>query len=547
MENQKIQQLIRLASIADKNGDYKIADKIFEKLAATPPMIKRFRDPSKLRLLLTPLLKLDQLNTLVKPDNIQELFDNMVISGLPPTVANFEAAFADYKLWTETTDPVAKAANKNAQIKYFEQNYESLKLLYDNLIKLGVNPDEVLTKDSLRAKLKSELDKVDFDPNALKDIPPLEKAVLERIKAEMQLTDAGAAQKARQKILNELTPKQINESTNKRFELLKTKINSTEAQSASYQSVVADVNAIKLNKQLTRQQKNELLFDLYKTSKSLGVELKKQEKKLTEGLNILQRTFTRKFSNSAQLSVKLKELLENYDKIFFYYFREELAIQVSARQKAITNYRPSPGSTKPKPFDINDDNDFRIVLEAAYNKCKDSNFSAQVRSLVETIESNLKTEIEVAKSNLTNKTPSGDDIYTDIMKRNPNLPKTLNFDKGSFVKIIDSLNNDGNLSIEQVMSITSNELPWFKTRLAPFLLNGLKNFAASSANILKWMAVGGVALSIAELTPLRPFSKIRDTAVVLKGRADTDREISKNIERAKQNEVGIFGQADPRK
>ena len=37
MENQKIQQLIRLASIADKNGDYKIADKLFEKLAATPP------------------------------------------------------------------------------------------------------------------------------------------------------------------------------------------------------------------------------------------------------------------------------------------------------------------------------------------------------------------------------------------------------------------------------------------------------------------------------------------------------------------------------
>ena len=33
MENQKIQQLIRLASIADNNGDYKIADKIFTKMA----------------------------------------------------------------------------------------------------------------------------------------------------------------------------------------------------------------------------------------------------------------------------------------------------------------------------------------------------------------------------------------------------------------------------------------------------------------------------------------------------------------------------------
>jgi hypothetical protein len=41
MENQKIQQLIRLASIADKNGDYKIADKIFEKIAAgAPPPLK---------------------------------------------------------------------------------------------------------------------------------------------------------------------------------------------------------------------------------------------------------------------------------------------------------------------------------------------------------------------------------------------------------------------------------------------------------------------------------------------------------------------------
>ena len=40
MENQKIQQLIRLASIADNNGDYKIADKLFEKLAAAPPPLK---------------------------------------------------------------------------------------------------------------------------------------------------------------------------------------------------------------------------------------------------------------------------------------------------------------------------------------------------------------------------------------------------------------------------------------------------------------------------------------------------------------------------
>jgi hypothetical protein len=40
MENQKIQQLIRLASIADKNGDYKIADKIFEKIAAGAPPLK---------------------------------------------------------------------------------------------------------------------------------------------------------------------------------------------------------------------------------------------------------------------------------------------------------------------------------------------------------------------------------------------------------------------------------------------------------------------------------------------------------------------------
>jgi hypothetical protein len=43
MENQKIQQLVRLASIADKNGDYKIADKIFNKLAAIPPRVPRLR------------------------------------------------------------------------------------------------------------------------------------------------------------------------------------------------------------------------------------------------------------------------------------------------------------------------------------------------------------------------------------------------------------------------------------------------------------------------------------------------------------------------
>ena len=65
MENQKIQQLIRLASIADNNGDYKIADKIFEKLAAAPPPL-RFRDMPKLLTVLILVKLLGSVNCVVE-------------------------------------------------------------------------------------------------------------------------------------------------------------------------------------------------------------------------------------------------------------------------------------------------------------------------------------------------------------------------------------------------------------------------------------------------------------------------------------------------
>ena len=67
MENQKIQQLIRLASIADKNGDYKIADKLFEKLAATPPPgIQRYKIRPIMGEVLQTISELARLKPLVE-------------------------------------------------------------------------------------------------------------------------------------------------------------------------------------------------------------------------------------------------------------------------------------------------------------------------------------------------------------------------------------------------------------------------------------------------------------------------------------------------
>ena len=67
MENQKIQQLIRLASIADKNGDYKIADKIFEKLAAAPPPgIQRYKIKPIMGEVLQTISELARLKPLVE-------------------------------------------------------------------------------------------------------------------------------------------------------------------------------------------------------------------------------------------------------------------------------------------------------------------------------------------------------------------------------------------------------------------------------------------------------------------------------------------------
>lgn len=57
MENQRIQKLVKLAYIADIHGDYKIADKIFNKIAALPPLFPASHTPEMIDKILANLLK----------------------------------------------------------------------------------------------------------------------------------------------------------------------------------------------------------------------------------------------------------------------------------------------------------------------------------------------------------------------------------------------------------------------------------------------------------------------------------------------------------
>ena len=93
MENQKIQQLIRLASIADNNGDYKIADKLFEKLAAAPPRVPRYRNFEEFMTWVRKAAgNLDNLNKWLPTDSLRlEGVKKILINSKSQSLVNFAA------------------------------------------------------------------------------------------------------------------------------------------------------------------------------------------------------------------------------------------------------------------------------------------------------------------------------------------------------------------------------------------------------------------------------------------------------------------------
>jgi hypothetical protein len=111
MENQKIQQLIRLASIADKNGDYKIADKLFTKIAALPPILTG-QTPAQIDKYLTTLLKdiekfqngLETLQVFASKfkDKRFGLFATMTDSEMEAAFRSYQDSLKSIKYW-ETT------------------------------------------------------------------------------------------------------------------------------------------------------------------------------------------------------------------------------------------------------------------------------------------------------------------------------------------------------------------------------------------------------------------------------------------------------------
>ena len=196
MENQKIQQLIRLASIADNNGDYKIADKLFNKIAALPPLFPNTHTPEMIDKYLANLLKdVTKLQTDMQffqkfvrkfKDPEFKLFAEMDQAKLTAAFQDYQNSLIDIKKWqTQRTQSLkdyntAKSANdtatmstKEAEIAILDGNIDAAEKSID-----GFNYKEFfgdLRKPPLPYKetlqkiedLKDELEKLIPDPEAL--------------------------------------------------------------------------------------------------------------------------------------------------------------------------------------------------------------------------------------------------------------------------------------------------------------------------------------------------------------------------------------------
>lgn len=194
MENQKIQQLIRLASIADNNGDYKIADKLFTKIAAIPPIFTG-QNPAQIDKYLTTLLKdiekfQSSLETLYVfaskyKDPKFKLFSTMTNNELEQAFLSYQDSLKSIKSWETTrnqklrdlkttTDPTVRGNIQNeieileGDIDAAEKSIEQFQYtaFFGDAKKVPLSPTE--TNEKIQ-ELKTELEKLIPDPQALAD------------------------------------------------------------------------------------------------------------------------------------------------------------------------------------------------------------------------------------------------------------------------------------------------------------------------------------------------------------------------------------------
>ena len=477
MENQRIQKLVKLAYIADIHGDYKIADRIFEKLAATPPPkpIQRMRRMEDLMKFLSNLglninsleSRIENLKTLkaryddpalsfakgYSTQDLQQFYDlyNKKVQELPALKKELASETAKDPSSRETLYAKTKVDNAELIIKLHEP-------FFGGLTEVPVPYGEIEKK---LAEIQKELAK--FKPEDLAELPSNDpqRVLIERL--QRQFTKIrGEAEIRNRDTLEPWTTKGTSESTKVKEipGLFKRRTTITETTTGEKSSIdffasLRNVGKAVFRPLFTRQLDKFLLQRELRTGFGGHKGVEQIIKNSGNAIDIIQ-----------PLSQKLPDLIKLYDYKFFQAYQKAVEELTQARNVQISNARktknsPVPVTVPPKFDPIKNPKDFEAAAKMAAQEVRENTPEGTlIGVLFDTIESVLDTEVKKAQKYYSSldppvDDPSSDQLLVQISKNNPGFIKSIGLDNSSMQSLIEKRNS---LTLEDFIELKAGKV-----------------------------------------------------------------------------------------
>jgi hypothetical protein len=500
MENQKIQQLIRLASIADNNGDYKIADKLFEKLAALPPKpIARMRKIEDLMKLIQSMgSNIADFELRIKNlEKLSEMYGSGKFDyykGL--TSGDLKGLFYDYtKAKKELPSLEKELAVETAKNPVSNETFFLESLIRQEKLRIDRDKDflENMTSAPVaEAEVAAELEKIKAELNKIKpeDLSGLpsndpQRILIQKLKRQFAQIGFENDMQARSTLEPVIKSKPIEKTktTETDIEGKRTNRSTTTTEKSVEQKSYLDWGAAFRNGRKIIRNVFIKQLDIFLKQKEMrsripgekGVENKVDIKTLIQ--NAINRVDT-----IGPLNDKLPDIIKLYDYKFLQEYQKAVERLANKRRteinKAIADNKNSPVTLSvPAKFDpVKNIKDFEAAAkEAAQFVRENTDEGKLIGVLFDTIQSQLSIEIGKAKAHYAAKTPpnpnpSAAEILSRISITNPNFIKNTGFDELSFETLIEK---SGQLTLEDFLDLKVGKVPSLPNEyfaLAKFLL-----------------------------------------------------------------------------
>jgi hypothetical protein len=500
MENQKIQQLIRLASIADKNGDYKIADKIFNKLAAAPPKpITRMRKIEDLMKFIQSMgsniadfelriKNIEKLKEMYESGNF-DFYKNLPSNDLKVLFYEYnklkkELPALEKELAVEFAKDLTstKTFFLESKIRQAKLSINDNKDFFENMTHTPVASIEI---DAELKKIQDELAKI--KPEDLSGLPSNDpqRILIQKLKRHFAQIGFENDMQARSTLEPVIKSKPIEKTktTETDIEGKRTNRSTTTTEKSVEQKSYLDWGAAFRNgRKITRNifiKQLDLFLKQKEMRRAIPVE-KGVEKKVD--IKTLIQNATNRVDSIGPLSAKLPDIIKLYDYKFFQEYQKAVERLANKRnleiKKAIADNKNSPVNLSvPAKFDpVKNIKDFETAAkEAAQFVRENTDEGKLIGVLFDTIQSELSIEIGKAKAHYAAKTPpnpnpSTAEILSRISITNPNFIKNTGFDELSFETLIEK---SGQLTLEDFLDLKVGKVPSLPNEyfaLAKFLL-----------------------------------------------------------------------------